>query len=170
MIGFHPRLVHHKVTLFADFQAEIHIVERHGKLFLKSAHRLVDTPLYHQACRRDRRVIQRKRRLVQISAARSLQSHKHILSDAARIATDSDNNSRMLHGIIRIIQLRSHDTDLPALAGTKHLFEPVFGNHLDVIVHKHQIFALCMRNAEIVERRIIKPFLPDRHADPLSAG
>jgi hypothetical protein len=73
----------------------------------------------------------------------------------------------MLYGIIRIIQHRADRANILSLGKHQHLFDPIGRNNLNIIVQQQEITALCVFDAIVIDRGIIKLTLIGNNSDVL---
>lgn len=74
----------------------------------------------------------------------------------ARNAADTDDDTRMLHRVVRVIQLRADRPDLRSLQIGHHLFHKIGCDNFHIVIEKQEILSLCLFDAEIIDRRIVK--------------
>ena len=74
----------------------------------------------------------------------------------ARNAAYPDDNAGMLHRVVRIIQLRADRPDLRSLQIGHHLFHKIGCDDFHIVIEKQEILSLCLFDAEIIDRRIVK--------------
>ena len=95
----------------------------------------------------------------------ALLTDKHAAGDPA----DSDDDPCMLNRIVRIVQSCTHDPGTGTLTMSEQLLNPVRTDDLHIIVQTYQIIALCIRHAEVVDRRVIKFSVPIYNMNAVSS-
>lgn len=93
---------------------------------------------------------------MQISGTICRHIHEHMSGNSA----NSNYTACMLDRIIRIKQLYTYCSDLPALTHSKHFCQPAFCNNCHIIIQEQKILPICITCSIIVDRRIIKFFFP----------
>ena len=78
-------------------------------------------------------------------------------------ASKSQDNTRMLDRIIRVIKLRSHSRHVFLLAVLEHFFHPVRCQDLHIVVQEKKILSLRFLRSEIVDRGIVEFFFPGQY-------
>ena len=63
----------------------------------------------------------------------------------------ADDHSRVLNGLVRIIELAAHGAYIRPLSVHQKLLHPVDRDHLGVVVQKQDIFALRLFYGEVVD-------------------
>ena len=156
MVKHRIRRIYYKFSELSHLHAVINIIESHRELFRKSAHSVKDGALAHHAGRCDRAVILSTHRAVEIAVLGFMKSDKRMTGDTA----ETDDNTGMLDRVILVEQSRSDDTHVLSLGKAKHLFNEIFRDQLNIVVHKQKVLALCVLYAEIVDRRVVELPLP----------
>ena len=75
-------------------------------------------------------------------------------------SANSNYTACMLDRIIRIKQLYTYCSDLPALTHSKHFCQPAFCNNCHIIIQEQKILPICITCSIIVDCRIIESLLP----------
>ena len=147
----------------AQLQTEVHVIERHAEGLIQTAHFIILGAADQEAgschCGHILRIAE---------TAHIAQMHLVILvmGMAGRpVGSQSYDNARMLNGVVRVVELRSHSGHVRALGIHQKLLHPLPGDDFHVIVQQQHIFSVCKSDAEIVDAGIIKVSLIFYNAD-----
>ena len=144
------------------FHAEVNIIKRHAEAFIKASHCPEITGIHKHTGSCHCADLLNAYHSAEISCILSGRPAHHMACNTSQ----PQNNSCMLDGVIRIIQLGSHNGNLLLLADSKHFLHPVRGQDLHIIVQKQKIFSLCLLCGKIIYGRIIKLFFPHKNSYP----
>ena len=75
-------------------------------------------------------------------------------------STHANNNTGMLHHIVRIKQFCSYDSNFFTLNICKHFTQPVFPDYFYIIIQKQKVLSIRIPYSKIIYCRIIKLVLP----------
>ena len=148
-------------SLLPQLQAVVHIVVRHGELFLvQTAHFTVERCFCHQAGTGHRHKILRGDKAVHIAHRIGGVS----LVAVSRAAVDAHNDARVLDFVVGENQLGTHGTHVGALAVAEQLPQKVLRGNLDIVIQQQQLFAVGKLCAKVVDGRKIEFPLIAHHA------
>ena len=119
-------------------EAEIHVVESHGKGFVQPAHFVVHAGPYQQAGPGNGGKILHRGGAEQVAAA----PRRLILMAVARVAAQPRDDPRVLQSPIRVAQLRPADGGAAGVGALpQQLGEPIAAAHFHVVVQQQQVVA-----------------------------
>ena len=164
MIHLRVRRPHNQIPRLPDPQTQIHVIKRHRVVHVQPADLLPHVLPHQHARRRHRREVLRNRQPAHISSA----SPGRVLVRVPGHAAHADDNPRVLHRVVRIVQQCADRAHVLPLGKHQHLLHPVRRDHLDVVVQQQQVLALRRLCPEVVDRGIVEflPRLVCHHPDP----
>ena len=121
-----------QLLLPADFQAEIHVIQRHRQLLVKTPDLFENRPLYHHAGPCNGANILNGNEPAKIPVVNLWTAVHHMSGKPA----DSHYNSRVLDGIVRVKQLCACRPHILSLTLSKHPGHPVRRNHFHIVVQE----------------------------------
>ena len=140
------------VACLTDADAEVHIVEGHGIALVQTAHFVVDLLADEQA---GGGVSVDVLHIVQ-AAHIAVGAGGIVLVQMARHAADTEADTGVLDGIVRVEQLGTHAAHPLLLGIHDHLFQPGGGDDLGVVVEQKQILTGGELLAEVVQGAVIE--------------
>jgi len=139
---------HDAIALVPHPEAEVHIVEGHGKLFVQPLHLVPHAGPDQQAGTRDGGEVLHGSGAEQIAAAARLL----VLMAVARVAAQTRDDARMLERLVGIVEHRAADGRTAGVGALpQQLGEPVAVPHLHVVVQQQQVLALRRLPSEVVD-------------------
>src|SRR5262245_2433086 len=150
------RRVDDERTSLPDLEAEIDVVENDSQAFVEAANLVEDAAWHHHARAGNRAAVACEIGKAQVARRLSWPRSERIGGHAI----DPDDHAGMLYTAIAIEQPRSHRANLWPLCVLEHRRQPVGMNDLDVVVQEEQLLAARMRDAEVVDRRVIERLAP----------
>ena len=139
---------HDAIALVPHPEAEVHIVEGHGKLLVQPLHLVPHAGPDQQAGTRNGGEVLHGSGAEQIAAAARLL----VLMAVARVAAQTRDNARMLKRLVGIVEHRAADGRTAGVGALpQQLGEPVAVPHLHVVVQQQQVLALRRLPSEVVD-------------------
>ena len=121
-----------QIPFIPDAQAEVHIVERHGKRLIQPAERIIQTLSHHQAGARHRWHILRIAQPAHI--AEIVIVNFIVRMSCGPVRAKADDHPRMLDCPVAIVELCADGAHIGPLGVHQHRLKPVHWDHLGVIV------------------------------------
>ena len=137
MMEYRIGIIYHELAQLSDLQAVVDIVECDHQLLGQPADRIVQGFLRQHARRRDRAVVLRRQRPVEVAVLIFIQPYKCM----PRYAAEAHDHSGMLYRIVLVQQAAARHSHVVTLAVAQHLPDGIGIDHLDVVVHQQQILA-----------------------------
>ena len=144
------------------FHAKINIIKGHTEAFVKASRCPEITGIHkHTGCCHSADLLNAYHSS-EISCILPGRPAHHMTCNAAK----TQNHTGMLNGVIRIIQLGSHNGHLFLLADSKHFLHPAGCQDLHIVVQKQKVFSLCLLCGKIIDGGIIELFSPGQNSHP----